>query len=507
MCILTLLIALVSQLQSLGSGLLTTYTGQHLVLNLRTRLFRHAQRLSLNYHSTKGSTDTLYRIQSDATAIDWIFVDGFIPLVSAGFTLFSMLFVILRLDLKIGLVALTVSPILFFLTRITRPALRGQSREVKKQESLALGIVQEVLGLLRVVKAFGQESREEKRYTDQANKGIRGRMRVSLIEGTLGLAINLIMAVGISLVLYIGVGNVLAKVLTLGEFLLILNYVSQLYSPLKTLSRKTVSMQSYFASMERTFDFLDLPPDVPELPDALPIRYSEGAITFENVSFSYEPHRPILHNISFEVRPGSRVGIVGSTGAGKTTLTNLMARFDDPTSGRILLDGTDLRDFRLEDLRNQFTIMFQEPVLFSTTLAENIAYGRPSATQEQIEAAAKAANIHEAILSLPEQYNTLVGERGLKLSGGERQRVGLARAFLKDAPILILDEPTSSIDLETEAVILEAMERLMRGRTTFMIAHRLNTLLHCDLLIRLEEGRLFEVKEQKDFASSSISLS
>jgi ATP-binding cassette subfamily B protein len=487
-------VAVLSQLQSLASGLLTTYTGENLVLSFRSRLFRHAQRLSFNHHTSKGTADALYRIQSDATAVEWIFIDGLIPLVSAAFTLLSMLFVILRLDVGIGVVALAISPALFLLTRLTRPALRHQSRDVKRQESLAMGIVQEVLGVLRVVRAFGQEEREQQRYTQQAQLGVRGRLRVSLIEGALGLAINLIMAVGLSLVLYIGVENVLSGTLTLGVFLLILNYVGQLYSPLKTLSRKTVSMQSQFASIERAFSFLDLPTDVPERPNARPLRRAVGSLAFQDISFFYEPNRPILKGISFEVKAGARVGILGPTGVGKTTLTNLMARFNDPVEGRILLDGVDLRDYRLSDLRNQFTIVFQEPVLFSTTLAENIAYGCPGATEAEIQEAAIAANVHDAIMALPDRYATLVGERGLKLSGGERQRVGLARAFLKNAPILILDEPTSSIDVQTEAVILETMERLMRGRTTFIIAHRLNTLMNCDVLLRLEEGRLIEIK-------------
>ncbi|HEY3281635.1 MAG TPA: ABC transporter ATP-binding protein [Armatimonadota bacterium] len=503
-CALSVLLVLLSQLQSLASNLLTTYTGQNLILALRTRLFRQAQRLSANHHSTLGTADAIYRVQTDATAVEWIFIDGFIPLVNAAFALISMLYVILRLDVKIGSVALAVSPVLFLLTRISRPVLRRQSREVKRMESVALGFVQETLSILRVVKAFGQEAREERRYVDQVARCIRGRLRVTLVEGVLGLSINLVLAVGTGLVLYIGVGNVLAKTMSLGQLLLTLSYVAQLYSPLKTLSRKCVSMQSQFASMERVFAFLDLPPDVPERPDARPLHRAEGALSFQDVSFCYEPNRPILKHISFEVEPGTRAGIVGSTGAGKTTLTNLMVRFADPTEGQVLLDGVDLRDLRLADARSQFSIVFQEPVLFATSLAENIAYGCPGASREQIEEAARAADIHEQILRLPDAYATLVGERGLKLSGGERQRIGLARAFLRDAPFLILDEPTSSVDLQTEATILEAMERLMRGRTTFIIAHRLNTLVHCDLLLHLEDGWLMEVTRTSHQCDSAL---
>src|SRR5437016_1287889 len=250
------------------------------------------------------------------------------------------------------------------------------------------------------------------------------------------------------------------------------------------------SMQSHLASAERAFSLLDEAPDVCERPHARPLGRSSGAMTFRNVSFGYNSERPVLRNLSFEVAPGTCLGIAGATGAGKTTLVNLLTRFYDPTAGQILLDGGDLRDYKLADLRNQFAIVLQEPVLFSTSITENIAYARPGAHQNEIIAAAKAANAHDFISRLPQGYLTPVGERGMCLSGGERQRISIARAFLKDAPILILDEPTSSVDVKTESAIVEAMERLMQGRTTFIIAHRPSTLKHCDLLLRIEHGRV-----------------
>ncbi len=252
-------------------------------------------------------------------------------------------------------------------------------------------------------------------------------------------------------------------------------------------------MQSQLASAERAFSLLDEQPDVAERPNARPLSCASGTVAFRNISFDYAKDRPALRNISFEIGPGTRLGITGRTGAGKTTLMSLLTRFYDPTEGQILLDGIDLRDYKLADLRHQFGIVLQEPVLFSTSIAENIAYARPDASDEEIVAAAKAADAHEFIIRLPQGYETQVGERGMQLSGGERQRISLARAFLKDAPILILDEPTSSVDVKTEAVIMEALERLMHGRTTFMIAHRLSTLQNCDRLLVLEHGRLVEV--------------
>jgi ATP-binding cassette subfamily B protein len=319
---------------------------------------------------------------------------------------------------------------------------------------------------------------------------MKARIRLSLAEGAFGLLINLTTAVGTAAVLFIGVRSVLAGVVTIGELLMVIAYLAQLYSPLKSISKTSATVQSSIVSLERSFELLDEKPDVTERIDARSIARANGAIAFSDVCFGYGSNHPVLTDISFEIKPGTRVGIAGPTGAGKTTLISLLMRFYDPASGQILLDGADLRDYKLWDLRNQFSIVLQESVLFSTTIAENIAYARPDATEDEIIAAAKAANAHEFILGLPDRYETQVGERGMRLSGGERQRISLARAFLKDAPILILDEPTSSVDLKTEAGIMDAMRRLMHGRTTFMIAHRLSTLEGCDVRLELQNGRL-----------------
>jgi ATP-binding cassette, subfamily B, bacterial len=489
-CGLSLLVAFITQVQSLCSTLLTVYASQRLLLDFRSRLFRHAEKLSLTYHSKKGTVDTLYRIQNDATSLEWVFVDGAIPLITSAFSLVAMLFVVFRLNWKIGCTALVIAPLLFFLTRATRPLLRTRSRELKKQESLALGVIHEALGVLRVVKAFGQEDRERDRFASAADRCVRGRLRLSLADGTLGLLINMIAAVGLTSVLYFGVRDVLAGALTVGEMLLITSYITQLYSPLKTLSRKTVSLQAQLAGAERAFALLDQPSDVAEPSAPRPLERSRGAIEFRDVSFSYDGKRPVLGGVSFAAQAGARVGIAGTTGAGKTTLTFLMMRFADPDAGTVLLDGVDIREFAVADLRAQFAMVFQEPVLFATTIAENIAYARPGAEMEEIVNAARAANVHEFIEGLPDGYDTVVGERGMTMSGGERQRIGLARAFLRDAPILILDEPTSSVDVRTEAAIMEAVERLMEGRTTFIIAHRLNTLVSCDQMLHVENGRV-----------------
>jgi ATP-binding cassette subfamily B protein len=483
-------VAVLTQLQDLGNTILKTYTGEQLLLNFRSKLFQQSQRLSLAYHDRVGTSDSTYRVQEDAKSLQYIAVESLISLVTAATTLAAMIYVTARIDFQLALVALAVSPVLLLAAKHFRPRMRATSREVKRLESGALSVVQEVLTGLRVVKAFGQEDREQERFLGQSSLGMRARIRLALIEGGYALLVGAIIGAGGGVVLFVGSHHVQRGTITLGELLLVMGYLTALYAPIKTMARKAGSLQNYLASAERAFGLLEEAPDVPERADARPLARAAGAVAFRDVSFAYGPDRLALDRVSFAVEPGIRVGVAGATGAGKTTLMNLLTRFYDPTSGRILLDGVDIRDYKLADLRNQFGIVLQDTVLFSTSIAENIAYARPDAGRREIEAAATAANIHDFIVSLPEGYDTQVGERGMRLSGGERQRISLARAFLKDARILILDEPTSSVDVETEALILEAMERLMSGRTSFMIAHRLSTLDVCDLRLEIDKGRI-----------------
>ena len=483
-------VAALTQLQALANRFMQAYVGERLVLGLRTQLVQHAQRLSLSYHDSKGSADSLYRIQQDAAVIDKIMVEGIIPFVAAAVTLVMMIVVTLRLDWQLALVALGVSPPLFVLSRLYRPRMRRQSRHVKKLESSALAVVQETLGALRVVKAFGQESRETDRFVHRSTEGVAARIRMALMEGRYGMLVGLTSALGTAAVLFIGVRHVVEGVLTVGQLWMALRYLDKLYEPLKTISKKAAGIQSYLASAERAFALLDEQPEVPERPHARPVTRAAGAVEFRGVSFAYGPDRPVLQDVSVAIAPGTRLGVVGATGAGKTTLISLLTRFYDPTAGQILLDGVDLRDYKLDDLRRQFAVVLQETVLFSASIAENIAYAAPGASREQIVAAAHAANAHEFIVRLPRGYDTQVGERGAQLSGGQRQRIALARAFLKDSPVLILDEPTSAVDTETEKTILGAMRHLMRGRTVLLISHRPSTLERCAGLLVLESGRI-----------------
>jgi len=484
------LLVLLGQLKETSSYVLQTSTGEKLTLDFRSRLFERLQRLSLAFHDMRGTADSIYRVQYDAPSVQYISIYGAIPLVSAAVTLLATIYVTARIDWQLAIVALAVSPFLFLFSRSYKKQMRPRYKDAKALESNALHVVQEVLTSLRVVKAFGREPDEQERFVRYSDQGVKARTGLAKAEGVFGLRINLTTAIGTAAVLFIGILNVRAGVLSLGELLMVLTYVTNLYSPLKTISKTVGTLQSSFAGLERAFELLDQVTEVDEHPRAKSIDRAAGSIEFRNVSFAYEANNRVLHNISFDLPAGTRLGIAGRTGSGKTTIASLVARFYDPAEGEILLDGIDLRDYKLADLRNQFAIVLQEPVLFSTTIAENIAYGRAGATEDEIIDAAKAANAHDFIVNLPDGYQTVVGERGMRLSGGERQRISLARAFLKDAPILILDEPTSSVDVKTEAGIMEAMQKLMKNRTTFMIAHRLSTLEDCDARLELENGRL-----------------
>ena len=480
--------------QGMAVWLASTYLGERLVLDFRAALFGHAQRLSLAYHDRTGTTDSVFRIQYDAECFQHVLIDGIIPLVSALLTALSVVVVTAWLNWQLALVSLVVCPILYLLTTRFGRRLRGRWYEVKDIESSAMSVVQEALSAGRVVKAFGQEEHEQRRFVHRASRRLKGQLDIAWLQSKFDLAIGVTVAAGTAAVLLLGVVQVKAGHLSTGELLMVLAYQAQVYLPLRTISKKVADLQGGLASAGRAFALLDELPEVTEKPHAKRLERTRGNFVFDNVSFAYQPGQDVLHGISLGVRAGSRVGIQGRTGAGKTTLVSLLTRFYDPTSGAILLDGVDLRDYKLADLRNQFAMVLQETMLFSSTIRENIAYGKPDAGDEEIREAARRANAHDFIERLPNGYLTDVGERGMLLSGGERQRISIARAFLKDAPVLLLDEPTSALDLATEAAIVDAMERLMEQRTVFMIAHRTTTLARCDVRLEVDDGKLRELQ-------------
>lgn len=487
--VLQVLVVLFIHLNTAAIYVFQTYTGERLTLNFRERLFSHLQRLSFMFHDKRGTADSIYRIQYDAPSIQYITIFGVIPILASLAMLIAMIYVTAKIDLELALIALGVCPLLFIMCRTYSLRMRDKYIDVKEMESGVMHIVQEVMTSVRVVKAFGREENERERFVKHSHKTVRARVKLSFQEGAFGLLVNLGIALGTAAVLYVGIRNVQSGNLSMGELLMVLAYLAQLYAPLESISDQVAKLQNSLASAQRAFELVDEVPDVVDKPGALTLKRAKGEVELRDVSFGYNEDGQVLSGLSFLARPGTRVGIFGKTGAGKTTLVSLLTRFYDPDAGQILLDGVDLRDHKIADLRNQFSIVLQEPVLFSTSIEENIAYGRPGASAKEIAQAAKAANAHEFITALPEGYDTLVGERGMRLSGGERQRIALARAFLKDAPILVLDEPTSSVDIHTEACIMQAVEKLIEGRTTFLIAHRLSTLKNCDVLLDIENGR------------------
>lgn len=496
--VLVILIALIDNLFTALSWVWETYTGEKLVLNFRTLLFNHTQRLSLAYHDKKGTSDSLYRIQWDTMCIRSFLVEQLTPLITSFITLISMIVVMFLINWSFAVIALCIIPPLFFLTRLSSRLLRKDWYKVKDAESGAMSVLHEVLSSLRVVKAFGQEVNEGERFLDRSNIAVKGQMKMARVGATFSFLVGMVIAIGTALFIYIGASYVHNGKMTLGELTLVLAYLTQVFGPLQSISKNLNEVQSSLVSIDRVFSVLDEEKEVKEDPHALHLSHVKGSFEFKQVSFSYEKERPTLQEISFQIMPGDRVGIMGSTGAGKSTLISLLNRFYDPSTGSVCVDGTDIRAYKLADYRSQFSIVLQEPVLFSTTIAENIRYGRADATEKEIIEAAKAANAFNFIIQSKDGFDTLVGERGMQLSGGERQRISIARAFIKNAPVLILDEPTSSLDVKTEAQIMESMELLMKGRTTFMITHRLDTLNTCNVILHIEKGKLVELVRDHD---------
>lgn len=468
-----------------------TKLDQSMVLDLRSDLFRHAQRLSLAFHDKKRTGQLMYQINNQASAVGGVTV-AIPPVLTSVLTLVGMFVVVLMIEPTLALISLSVVPFIYYSAGYYTRRIEPRLREVRRMEGLSLTIVHEAMAMLRVIVAFGREAFEYQRFRRQGEQAVDARVRLTVRQTAFSLVVTLITAVGTALVLYVGARNVIQGSLTAGELLVVMGYIAAIYKPLEQISNTVSTLQEQFISLRHSLDLLDTEPEIAEKPDAIRVDRAAGRVRFEDVSFDYQGRRGTLKGISFDAEPGRRVGIVGPTGAGKSTLLSLIPRFYDPKAGRVLLDGRDVRDMKLDSLRAQISIVLQEPLLFSGSIRANIAYGRVDASDEEVIAAAEAANAHEFISRLPKGYDTELGERGAQLSGGERQRISVARAFMKDAAILILDEPTSSIDSQTEAVILEALERLMEGRTTFMVAHRLSTICHADLILVVNHGEIAE---------------
>ena len=466
--------------------------GLQALLKLRTDLYSYLQSLSLKYHDARRSSDSSFRVAYDSQSIQTIYNKGFTNIFGAVITLIGTFVIMLRLDWQLTLVSLGIVPLVVGAIYLFAHRIRRQSTSIQEQESAVLAQAQEGLSSIRMVHAFGREDFEVRQFQQQARQSLQANLRLTLTNVNSALVISTLMVVGTAVMYYIGTLHVLAGTLTLGSLLIFSAYLLMLYQPLESLTYTAWAMEGATAGAKRCFEVLDRQDDVVDSPKAIAISSAKGAIAFQAVSFGYAAERYVLRDIDLRIEPNQIVGLAGGTGAGKSTLLSLVPRFYDPTAGSIALDGREIRQITKKTLRAQIAIVLQDTLLFSTTVRENIAYGQPDATEEEIIEAARRAQADEFIREMPQGYDSLVGERGGHLSVGQRQRIGIARAFLKNAPILLLDEPTSALDPATESAIMETIKELMRGRTTLIATHRLATIHNLDQIIVLDHGRVIE---------------
>ena len=464
---------------------------QNMVLDLRSDLFAHVQRLSLTFHDKRQTGALMSQINLQAASVGNV-VMVIPPLVEAGLTLIGMFVIAMLIDWQIAVLAMIVLPFLVWSFGLYGKRIVPRLQRVQQLEWQSLSIVHEAMAMMRVIVSFGREDYEHKRFRDQGRVAVDERVKLTVGQSLYTLGVQTITAAGVSAVMGLGAWHVIQGQISLGELVVLIAYISSVYQPLEQISTTVGMVHEQLVQFDSSMKLLDTEPEVVEREDAVELDRARGHVRATGVAFAYPGRRHTLAGISFDAKPGERIAIVGHTGAGKSTLMSLLVRFYDPSGGRIEIDGVDVRDLKLRSLREQISVVLQEPLLFSGTIAENIRYGRLEATREEIEDAARAANAHDFIAALPDGYETELGEGGSHISGGERQRISVARAFLKDAPILILDEPTSSIDSRTEGVILDSLDDLMEGRTSFIVAHRLSTVRHADQILVLSQGEVVE---------------
>jgi ATP-binding cassette, subfamily B, bacterial len=474
---------------------------QNMVLGLRSKLFDHVQRLSLTFHDARQTGQLMSLINIQASAVGAI-VMSIPPLLESFLMLIGMLTIALLIDWQVTLVSLIAVPGIYWAVGIYGTRIVPRIQRVQQLEWRSLSIVFEAMSMLRVIVSFGRERHEHSRFFTQGKTAVDARVRLTVWQTLFALGVTTATAAGTALVLGFGAWHVLQGQITLGQLTVLIYYIAAVYAPLESISNTIGHLHQQFVFLNAALNLLDTKPEVIDAPDAVDIGRSHGQIEFDDVSFAYKGRVDTLQNVSFRIEAGQRVAVVGPTGAGKTTLVSLLVRFYDPANGAIKIDGVDIRKVKLQCLRNQLSLVLQEPLLFSGSISDNIRYGRLDASMDDIVEAARAANAHDFIERLPDGYDTELGERGAQLSGGERQRICVARAFIRNAPILILDEPTSSIDSRTEQVILDALDRLMVGRTSLMIAHRLSTIRKADLIIVVNRGRVSEVGSHEELLTS-----
>jgi len=487
-----LVIAVIGALCSYAEKYYTTNVGQWVMHELRQRVYFHLQRLSVAYYDENRTGDLISRVTSDIDAIQSFISSGLLDAVVNVLTLVGMIGIMLYINWRFTLIALSIVPVLAMVVfRYTR-SIKKAAREVRKKEGEIVSVIQEVLSSIRVVKAFSREDYEVHRLEEESLENVEIALRARNMKARLTPLVSVIVAVGTALVLWFGAKMALAGTLSAGSLVLFIWYLGKMYKPMQDLSKMTDSWSKATIGYERIREVLETDFEVKDLPGARTAPRLKGVVEFEHVSFAYDPKSPVLQDVNFRIEAGQVAAFVGPTGAGKSTIINLIPRLYDPTEGIVKLDGQDIRKFKQRSIREHISFVLQDTVLFCGPIWHNISYGKPNASREEIFKAAQAANAHEFIEKMPEGYDTLVGERGVTLSGGQRQRIAIARAVIRNSPILILDEPSSGLDAESEKLVFDALDVLMKGKTSIVIAHRLSTIRSADIIFVLKDGTIVE---------------
>jgi subfamily B ATP-binding cassette protein MsbA len=487
-----MLIAIIGAVSSYAEKYLTTSVGQWVAHDLRRMLYNHIQRLSIAEHGETRTGDLLTRVTNDIDALQDFITSGLLGMIVSILTLIGMLGVMLYINWRFTLVALSVAPVLFLVVYFYTRRIKKASRAVRKQESELLSGLAEVLSSIHVVQAFAREDYQQRRFESESRHSMQAGLQARSMKAKLSPMVDIIVAVGTCLVLGYGARLAMAGEISPGVLIVFLLYLGKTYKPMRDLSKMTNTFSKAAVAYERIQEVLDIDSRIRDLPDAREAPPFKGEIEFDCVSFSYSADAPVLKNVSFRIQPGQVAAIVGPSGTGKTTIVSLIPRFFDPQTGLVKIDGGDVRNYTLKSLRDQISFVLQDTQLFRGTIWENIAYGKPDAPPEDTIHAAELANAHDFILSMPQGYGTMVGERGATLSGGQRRRIAIARAIVRNTPILILDEPTAGLDAAAEQAVIEALDRLMEGRTSVVIAHHLHTIRHADVIFVVKDSELVE---------------
>jgi len=498
-----IVLQVVNQLVSAYGTQVQVDTGQRMVYDLRYKLFNHLQSLGLHHHITTSTSDAVYRVDIDAYAIENLVMSGIFPLATSVTTLVVMFSILAYKDLTIALLSLIVVPFLFLCLRYYTATLSNREERVKELESKLLDRLYETFSAMRLVKSFAREPYEASRYAAAGEKTMNARISITWQQSLFSVIVSTITILGTGMILVVGGVHVMRGQMSIGTLTVVLAYLGGMYGPLSSIAHTTGQLQGAIAGARRVRAMFAMTPETEDAPNAIDASKVVGDIRFEGVGFDYPDGTKVLHDIDFAAKPGEMIALVGLTGAGKTTLVSLIPRFYDTTSGRVLIDGVDVRDYRVRDLREKIAIVLQDPVLFAGTIAENLRYGRLEASADEIEQAARAAHAHDFISHLAKGYDTDIAQAGGSLSGGERQRLSIARAIIKNAPILILDEPTSSLDAISEEIVFAALRRLRAGRTTIVIAHRLSTVRDADSILVLDDGKISAKGHHEDLLKSS----